>query len=138
MDLEAKKAVVRRVRRNLEVTEVFCTRILKGNHGSVLVGLTATLDKNATVDEAKVATLLLGAQVDQIAYERALAGSVISERDYKVASRKTRTNYSRLVDGVLSGVEEVAPDPDSIEEVEEEPNELEDKRCLHMRLAGAS
>lgn len=101
MDLEAKKAVLRRIRNGLKVTEVFCTRIVKGNHGSVLVGLTATLDKEASVEDGKIAALLLGAEVDQLAYDRAAAGSVISEKQHGVASRLTKNNYSGLVNDAL-------------------------------------
>lgn len=101
MDLETKKAVIRRMRRDLKVTEVFCTRILKGNNGSVLVGMTATLDQNASLEEAAVATLLLGAEVDQLAYDRAASTSVITEKQHQVASQKTKANYSMLVSEAL-------------------------------------
>ena len=104
MDLEAKKAFIRRVRDMLKTNEVFCTKIVKGPRGeSVLVGLTASLD-GLSVDEARVATLLLGAEVDQLAFDRAAAGSVISAKDHRKASQATKANYSKLIDEALQRV----------------------------------
>jgi len=97
MDLEAKKAVVRRIRENLKVTEVFCTRILKGSHGSVLVGLTTTLDHDMSMGEAEIAALVLGQKVDQLAYDRAVSDGVISSRDYEFASNQTKINYNHKI-----------------------------------------
>jgi hypothetical protein len=105
MDLEAKKAFVRRVRAGIKVGEVFCTKIVKGPKGeSVLVGLTADLG-NLSITEAEVATLVLGARVDQVAFDRAAAGSVISSGEHAVRSRKTKANYSMLLDEALQRVE---------------------------------
>ena len=91
------KTFVRGVRAKISVTDLFCTRILKVKHGSVLVGLTADLGDGATVEEAEVAALILGERVDQLAYDRALATSLISERERGNASQLTRDNYSLLV-----------------------------------------
>lgn len=110
MDLEAKKAVVQRMRSSLGVTEVFCTRILKGNNGSVLVGLTATLDKGTNMEEARVATLLLGNEVEQLAYDRAASSSVISEKQHRFMSAKTRANYNMLLDQAVVKVEPLEAD----------------------------
>lgn len=115
MDLEAKKAVVQRMRRSLGVTEVFCTRILKGNNGSVLVGLTATLDKDTNMEEARVATLLLGNEVEQLAYDRAASSSVISEKQHRFMSAKTRANYNMLLDQAVVRVEPPEADRDTDE-----------------------
>ena len=101
MDLEAKKAIVRRIRRELDVTEVFCTRILKGSQGSVLVGLTSTLDKGTSLEEAEVATLLLGLKVDQLAYDRAVSDGVISSREYGFATQQTKINYQHMISKAL-------------------------------------
>jgi len=105
MDLDAKKAIIRKMRSKLAVGEVFCTRIVKGSNGSVLVGLTATIDANATPEEAALATLLLGSEVDQLAYDRAIAGSVITVKDHTVASQKTKANYTKLLAEALDRLE---------------------------------
>jgi len=100
MDLKAKKAIVRKIRRGLRVTEVTCTRSVKSYNGSVLVGMTAITDE-ATLEESSLAALILGAEVDQTAYDRAMAGSVISSKEHGTASQVTRNNYSLLLDELL-------------------------------------
>jgi hypothetical protein len=126
MDLEAKKAIVRRIRGGLKVTEVFCTRILKGTHGSVLVGLTTTLDHDMPLAEAEIAALLLGQRVDQLAYDRAVSDGVISSRDYEFASNQTKINYNHKI-GVrlekLDAKAEKAPSTDD-----------EDDEILHLEI----
>ena len=98
MDLEAKRAMVRRIRSGLSVTEIFCTRILKTNRGSVLVGLTASLDDPSSIEEGEIAALILGEKVDQLALDRALAGSIITAKERTYASALTRDNYHLLID----------------------------------------
>jgi hypothetical protein len=102
MDLDAKKAVIRRIKKNLTFTEVFCTRIVKeSGGGSVLVGLTATLPADATMDDAHVATLVLGAEVDQLAYDRCLAGRGCSARQHDVATTVIKSNYTKMISEAL-------------------------------------
>jgi len=102
MDLEAKRAMVRRIREGLKVTEVFCTRIVKTRQGSVLVGLTASLDDPCSLEESEIATLVLGEKVDQLALDRALAGSVITANERSRASHATKSNYNIIIDDRLS------------------------------------
>lgn len=104
MDLAAKKAVVRRVRDSIGVSEVFCTRILKTRAGSVLVGLTASVDENASMDESEIATLILGERVDQLALDRALASSLITAKERTFASSIVKDNYHLLIDERLQRI----------------------------------
>ena len=104
MDMDAKKAIVRRIRDNLKHNEVFCTKIVKGPKGeSVLVGLTASVD-GLSPEEAEIATLVLGQEVDQLAYDRAAAGSVITSGDHAIRSKKTKANYSMLINEALDRI----------------------------------
>lgn len=103
------KQFVQDVRAKINVRDIFCTRILKVRGGSVLVGLTADLEGGATLEEADVATLILGDRVDQRAYDRALATSLISARQREEASQLTRNNYTLLIQERLDKVP--APTP---------------------------
>jgi hypothetical protein len=104
MDLEAKKAIVRKMRNALGVTDVFCTRILKTQQGSVLVGLTASLPDGTSVEEAEVATLILGERVDQLAFKRALANSLVTAKERTFAASVVKDNYHLLIDEVMQGM----------------------------------
>lgn len=105
MDMEAKKATVRRIKKGLEITEISCTRVVKGSHGSTFVGLTAAMDSSTSLLEAEAAVLVLGARVDQLTYDRALAGRVISSEDHEFASRHTRANYHTMMSEALDKLE---------------------------------
>jgi hypothetical protein len=104
MDVEEKRAFVRRVTRSLQVVEVQCTKVVKGD-GSVFVGLTATFEGEGSLKEAEVATLLLGQRVDQLAYDRAVSGGVITADEYDLASRQTKANYNYKINERLGGGE---------------------------------
>lgn len=96
MDLEEKRALVRKATRNLRLTEVQCTRVVKGE-GSVFVGLTATFKDEPTIKEAEIAALFLGQRVDQLAYDRAVSDGVISSDEYELASHQTKVNYNHKI-----------------------------------------
>lgn len=103
MDLEAKKAIVRKMRNALDVSDVFCTRILKNQRGSVLVGLTASLPDGTTLEEAEIATLILGERVDQLALDRAQADGLIGAKERTWASAMTKDQYHLLLNDRLAG-----------------------------------
>jgi hypothetical protein len=138
MDLEAKRAMVRRIRAGLSVTEIFCTRILKTKDGSVLVGLTASLDDPSAMEEGEIATLILGERVDQLALERAMAAGLISDKQRAWGSDLTKNNYHLLLDEhmqkvsgtvtaplVLTGTEDDSNVADGPEETPDDPKWME-------------
>lgn len=115
----AVKAVVDRVKARMKITKVVCTRSVKGARGEVYVGFasawnsvqedaghnlvhTGLSEEDETVQgmttrEAKEAALVLGWQVDQLAFERAMAGGVVTSDQYVEAIKALNHNYTQLI-----------------------------------------
>lgn len=151
MDMQEKLAIVRNVKARIRVNKVVCTRSVKGAKGDVFVGysasawdttqedagygtgLTETLDEEderinteqqgMTVFEARVAGLLLGSEVDTLAYDRAMAGSVVAVDVRKQAVDTIHNNYNKLLNDLLTNrppsTTEAGPEnPEAKEQVE--------------------
>ncbi len=144
MDLQRKLAIVRAVKARLRVNKVVCTRSVKGKGGDVFVGYSAsawdttqeeagmgtgfteTLDvddeqinaaqQGMNVFEARVAGLLLGVEVDTLAYDRAAAGSVVEAHVHRKAKKTIVDNYNMLLNNLIT---EKAPGVEVEVEVED-------------------
>lgn len=122
MTKDEKKAYIKRVRDQLRITKVICTRSVKGRGGDHFVGFSAAWDSvqddggrglagattegeeaasGMTLKEAKVAAYLLGMQVDQTAFENAAAGSIITGEECDTATKAVAVNYGRLMAQLL-------------------------------------
>ena len=121
MNKDEMRQVVQDVRSKLRVTKVTCTRSVKGRGGDVFVGFTAAWDSvqddnghvedseskasGMTLKEAKVAAHLLGLQTDVVAFEHALASSVIRPHQAEAAIKGVRQNYTVLMSTLLKDEE---------------------------------
>ena len=154
MELQEKMAIVRDVKARLRINKVVCTRSVKGAKGDVFVGysasgwnttqedaghgtgLTETLgeederinteQQGMTVLEARVAGLLLGSEVDTLAYDRAMAGSVVRAEVRTEAINTIHTNYNKLLNDLLDDQAPAAPkvEPEEAPENAEEQVEV--------------
>ena len=116
------KKLAAKVKKNLQVTKVTCTRSIKGRGGEVFVGFSAayestqddslrgvdsTMEEDSdsfmTLEEAKMASLVLGAQVDKAAVQRANAGGVLSNEEAATAIQAIDKNYATLIFKTFSG-----------------------------------
>ena len=116
---------IERVKGRMRVSKVVCTRALKTKNGDFFVGFssawdtiqedaggmgtdlidamgpgdqqTAMAQRGMTTREAKVAACILGMQVELQAMSHALAGSGITEAEYRAASAAVKRNYGRLL-----------------------------------------
>lgn len=111
------------IRDQLKVTKIVCTRSVKGKGGETYVGMASAWDSvqedsghnlvhtgdteesslvpGRTLNEAKLATAVLGLTVDKLAHQRAVAGGVISEDEYERADRAITANYSQIIVSIL-------------------------------------
>lgn len=120
-----QKDFIERVKGRMRISKVVCTRAIKTKNGDFFVGFsaawdtiqedaggmgsdlidamgpgdlqTATAQHGMTTKEAKVAACILGMQVELQAMSHALAGSGITEAEYRTASAAVKRNYGQLL-----------------------------------------
>lgn len=123
MSIEDMKATIHRVRDNLKITKVVCTRSVKGRGGDAFCGFSAAWNSvqedggqgvmevgdnsqsGMSFKDAKVAGYLLGMQADITAFENAAAGSIIRKSEADEAVLAIKHNYGKLM-GTLLGEKE--------------------------------
>ena len=118
---------IARIRKHMRVTKVVCTRSVKGRSGDHYVGFSAgwdtvqddsggaadlitaqdgdveqgNHDSGMTLKDARVATYVLGMQVDIAAHEAAFAGGSISVEHKDNAAKAIQANYGNLITAML-------------------------------------
>lgn len=119
MATEEQKARLKRIKDSLKVTKVVCTRSVKGKNGDAYVGWSAGWDTvqedgghglvhtgtseespevpGMSVSDAKLATLVLGMQVDLAAHDNAMAGGSINGDQRQMARKAITHNYTKLL-----------------------------------------
>jgi hypothetical protein len=120
--------ILLRVRDNLRVTKVVCTRSVKGKQGDHYVGFSAAWDTiqddaggaadlisaqgdgetkvsqsqfGMTLKESRVAAMILGMQADLTAHDHSMAGGNLNPAQREEAGRAIRSNYTRLIAEIL-------------------------------------
>lgn len=115
------RAMVKRVKGQIRITKVVATRALKGRSGDVFVGFSAAFDSvqedggqglegamddgerdvGVSLEEARVAAILLGCQADIAATRNALGGSMITKSDADVRIAGIKNNFDLLLKELL-------------------------------------
>ena len=136
MDTKEIKALIQRVKDKTRVTKVVATRSFKTRRGDFFSGFSAAWDSvqddgggqgagldlitttaeesqsGMTLQEARVAHLLVSVQADIGAYEAAFANSAISRRELDAAVAAIKNNYGNLIrDALKSQTTKVADEP---------------------------
>lgn len=122
---EAQRAEIKLIKNGLRVTKVVATRAVKTKRGDFFVGMSAAWDTTQedaggmgadlidamdageaqeaalqggmTVRRAKIASCILGMQVDLQAASHALGGGAISYDEYVMGCRSIKRNYGKLL-----------------------------------------
>jgi hypothetical protein len=125
---------VARVKANLRVTKVVATRSVKTQKGDFFVGFSAAWDSvqddhgnvpdmesefsdsevavnGMTVEEARVAHLLLSMEASIAAWRAAHAEGVLSEQEFEARKANTKRGYAALLSSVLTNGGAGAPTP---------------------------
>lgn len=127
---EAQMAEITFIKKGLRISKVVATRAVKTKNGDFFVGLSAAWDttqedagggadlidamgpgeqhqaiteRGMTLKQAKVASLILGMQVDIQAVTNALCGGAISEGECNNAVRAIKRNYTGKLAEALGG-----------------------------------
>lgn len=125
MDKKSKQQVVKSIREKLKITKVVVTRTIKSRDGDLFVGFSAAWDsiqedigpgtdlsdtlteaekassisRGMSIAEAKIASYLLAAEVEETAINRAQANGAPLTQEYSVPEMKLR--YARLISRLL-------------------------------------
>lgn len=123
-DVELATEAMKRLKPFVKVTKVVCTRSVKGQRGDSYVGFSAawdtiqddagggadlTQDTDGTTQglglkDARLASLMLGMQVDIAAHAQAMAGGNLDFKQYEEAVKAIKHNYTKLMaDLIRSG-----------------------------------
>jgi hypothetical protein len=137
---ELKEALLK-IKDKVRVTKIVCTRSVKGRNGDNYVGFSAAWDtiqddaggaadqitimddkdvvtsfkQGLSLKESRLASLVLGMQVDIAAHEQALAGGGITPEQRNVAVRAIRHNYGKLMSDMFANDNATATTATSVE-----------------------
>jgi|MGYP000512301889 hypothetical protein len=106
--------VVEQVRENLialkkgaKISQITVSRIVKNprNGGDVFVSMTANYghggdsisEEMLSLQDAKVASLLLGKEVNVLAHEQASASGLLSEDQMRQATKRISNNFNQII-----------------------------------------
>lgn len=104
-DLQEIKDQISRVRKNTKITQIMVSRVVKmpRGGGDVFVSLTGNYgspedqSEALSLDDAKVATHLLGLEANIMAFQQAGATGIISSNQMEMAIRNTKGNFTHLL-----------------------------------------
>lgn len=120
---DAIRETLRRIKSNIRITKVFATRAVKSKSGDTYAGFSAAWNtiqddsgggidsilsdeaeasSGMTLNEARVAHLMVAMQADIAAHDAAMAGGNISIAYHRDAVKAIRSNYSRMIREVFN------------------------------------
>jgi hypothetical protein len=120
---DAIRETLRRIKSNIRITKVVATRAVKSKSGDTYAGFSAAwntiqddsgggidsiLDDEAeassgmTLNEARIAHLMVAMQADIAAHDAAMAGGNITIAFHREAVKAIRSNYSRMIREVFN------------------------------------
>ena len=102
--------IIQKYKRQLKVTKIVATRAIKSRHGDNYAGFTATWDSlqddnpsgddsqsPTSLEEARVAYLVLSMETDIAAYQSAWASGQITKEQLQGIVANIRANYITLI-----------------------------------------
>jgi hypothetical protein len=104
-NLQEIKDQISRVRQNTKITQIMVSRVVKmpRSGGDVFVSLTGNYgspedqSEALTLEDARVATHLLGLEANIMAFQQAGATGILSTPQMEMAIRNTKGNFSHLL-----------------------------------------
>jgi hypothetical protein len=90
-----------------KISQITVSRIVKSPRtgGDVFVSMTANYGSNEdsvseemlSLEDAKVASLLLGKEVNILAHEQASASGLLSEEQMRIVNKKIASNFNQII-----------------------------------------
>jgi hypothetical protein len=104
-DKQALKDQISRIRQNTNVTQIMVSRVVKmpRGGGDVFVSLTGNYgapeaqEGSLSLEDARIATHLLGLEANILAFQQAGASGIINSAQMDMAIRKTKGNFTQLL-----------------------------------------
>lgn len=99
------KEQITRIRGNTKITQIMVSRCVKmpRGGGDVFVSLTGNygdpndIEGGLNLEDAKVATHLLGLEANVMAFQQARSGGILSGEQMETAIRHTKNNFGQLL-----------------------------------------
>lgn len=105
--LKELKEKITMIKSGTKVSQIMVSRIVKSprSGGDVFISMTAnygstedtTQGEMLSLEDAKIASHLLGLEVNVLAHEQASAGGIISHSQMEMANQKIKGNFSHLI-----------------------------------------
>lgn len=104
-EVQDLKEQITRIRGNTKITQIMVSRCVKmpRGGGDVFVSLTGNygepndIESGLTLEDAKVATHLLGLEANITAFQQARAAGILSGSQMESAIRHTKNNFGQLL-----------------------------------------
>ena len=104
-DIQQLKEQITRIRENTKITQIMVSRCVKmpRGGGDVFVSLTGNygeptdIEGGLSLDDAKVATHLLGLEANIMAFQQARSAGILSGPQMESAIRHTKNNFGQLL-----------------------------------------
>lgn len=104
-DVNTLKEQITRIRQNTKITQIMVSRCVKmpRGGGDVFVSLTGNygepndIESGLNIDDAKVATHLLGLEANIMAFQQARSSGILSGSQCESAIRHTKNNFGQLL-----------------------------------------
>jgi hypothetical protein len=101
--MSSLKSKIEMIKSKEKVSSIACSRIIKTREGDVFMSLTSSYgdlpSEGLTVEESRVAALLLSLQVNQLALKQAAANHLITADQMNNEMREISNNYKILLEG---------------------------------------
>lgn len=107
MDVQKIRENLISIKKGAKISQITVSRIVKSPRtgGDVFVSMTANYgsgedtisDEMLNMEDAKVASLLLGKEVNILAHEQASASGLMSEEQMRIVIKKINNNFNQVI-----------------------------------------
>lgn len=107
MDINQIRDNLISLKEGAKISQITVSRIVKSPRtgGDVFVSMTANYGSNEdsvseemlSLEDAKVASLLLGKEVNILAHEQASASGLLSEEQMRIVNKKIASNFNQII-----------------------------------------
>ncbi len=99
------KEKISTLKSTFKVNQITISRIVKGRSGDTFISMNATYGSNEdtsnleglNLNDAKIASYILGREVNIVAHEQACAGGIITSQQLENAKQHLKSNFNKLM-----------------------------------------
>jgi hypothetical protein len=104
-EIQKLKAKISNLKTSIKVNQITISRVVKGRAGDTFISMNATYGskedtenlEGLSLTDAKIASYLLGREVNIIAHEQACASGIITAPQLENAKQHLKANFNHLV-----------------------------------------